>query len=192
MLFALAHKWWMLLLNGICAIIFGIMAFAWPGMTLLTLVAIFGVFCLADGVTAIGSSFSAHHTTGKPWGHMLLIGLLSIAAGITAFLWPGITVVTLLLVIAFWAIIRGIFEIIVALKLRKLIENEWLLILAGIVSILFGVMLITRPGVGALAMMWLIGAFAVFHGFLLVALSFRLRAVKQLSALSGSLPRLPT
>jgi len=176
MLHALAKNWWVILLNGLCAIAFGVLAIAWPGLTLLALIIMFGVYCLADGITAIIASF-AKNEKGAPWWQMLLIGVVSIGAGICAFAWPGLTALTLVMIIAAWSIARGIFEIIAAIELRKVIDNEWLLILAGVVSIIFGIVLFARPGPGALALVWVIGFFAIARGVLLVMLSLRLRGV---------------
>jgi uncharacterized membrane protein HdeD (DUF308 family) len=164
-----------LLLNGICAILFGMMAFAWPGLTVITLVFLFGFYCLSDGITAMSVSFAARARTGRFWWQMFVVGLLSVIAGVTAFFYPGITAVVILVIIACWAIMRGVAEIIAAIELRKVIDNEWLLGLAGAVSVLFGLALIARPGVGALAITWMIGALAIIHGVLLVALSLRVR-----------------
>jgi uncharacterized membrane protein HdeD (DUF308 family) len=176
MLTILARKWWVLLINGIGAIIFGLMAFAWPGITLLTLVILYGIYCVVDGVTALMEA-SVSDQQGKAWGRMRFVGILSIAVGVGAFIWPGITTAALLIIIAIWAIVRGALEIIAAIELRNVIHNEWLLIVAGVMSILFGVALLVRPATGALAMVWLIGAFAIAHGLLRVALAFKLRSL---------------
>ncbi len=173
MLRGLTRKWWMLLLNGLCAIVFGLIAFARPGLTLLSLAIIFGIYCLADGITMIMTSFSRGHD-GKSWGHLLFLGIISLGAGIAALFWPAMTALGLLLIIALWAIFRGVSEILAAIELRKVIDNEWLLILGGIVSVLFGIIMIARPGVGALSLIWIISAFAIAHGILLVALAFKL------------------
>ncbi len=175
MLSAISSKWWMFLLNGIAAILFGLMAFGWPGLTLLTLVWLFGIYCLADGFTAIWAAFAPRAETGRSWWQMLLIGLVSLFAGMTAIGQPGISAAVLLLVIAAWAVVRGVFEIVAAIELRKVIDNEWILILAGLASILFGVALVAQPGVGALAVVWWIGAFACLRGILMVVLAFTLR-----------------
>ena len=177
MITALARKWWVLLINGLCAIAFGLMAFAWPGVTLVALIFLFGLYCLIDGITAIMASV-ARDDRGRSWWQMLLIGLISIAAGIAVFAWPGITAVTLLMFIAFWAIVRGTFEILAAIELRKVIEHEWLLVLSGIVSIVFGLLLVSRPGAGALAVVGLIGTLAIIRGCLLIGLAFRLRGLR--------------
>jgi uncharacterized membrane protein HdeD (DUF308 family) len=176
MLPALARNWWVVLLNGLAAIGFGILAIAWPGLTLLALVILFGVYCLADGITAIVASF-AKNERGGSWWQMLLLGVVSILAGIAAFAWPGLTAIALVMIIAAWSVVHGIFEIVAAFELRKVIDNEWLLALAGVVSILFGIVLFARPGEGALTLVWVIGFFAIARGVLLVMLSFRLRGL---------------
>ncbi len=146
MLQGIARRWWVLLLNGICAILFGVVAFAWPGLTVLVLVFLFGFYCISDGITAIAASFAVRHQTGRFWWQMFLVGALSVIAGITALFWPGETAVVILLIIGIWAIAHGVMEIIAAIELRKAINNEWLLALAGVVSLLFGIALISRPG----------------------------------------------
>jgi uncharacterized membrane protein HdeD (DUF308 family) len=170
----LADKWWVLLINGLCAIAFGILAYAWPGATLLVLIMLFGVFCIIDGVTALMAA-SARDGDRRSWGQMLIIGIVSIVAGAAALAWPGLTAVALLFVIAVWAIVRGAFEIVAAVRLRRFIDNEWMLGLAGVVSVLFGVALIVAPGAGVMALIWLIAAYAIVHGVLLVMLAFKLR-----------------
>ena len=167
----------MFLLNGLAAILFGIMAFMWPGLTLLTLVLLFGIYSIADGLTAIGASL-ARSDTGRSWWQMLLLGVVSIGAGITAIAWPGISAVLLLYVIAAWAVIRGLCEIIAAIELRKVIDHEWMLILAGLASILLGAALVAQPAVGAVAVVWWIGAFACAHGIFMVLLAFKLKKIR--------------
>jgi len=175
MLNALARNWWVFLLNGICAIAFGVMSFAWPGITLLALVIMFGVYAVGDGLTAILASFIGEDESGRSWWQLLFIGIVGLLAGVGAVIWPGITAMALLVMIGFWAISRGILEILAAITLRKIIDNEWLLGLAGAASVLFGIVLIARPGAGVLAMIWLISAFAVVHGVLLVSLGLKVR-----------------
>ena len=178
MLRTLADKWWVLLINGLCAIVFGVLAYAWPAATLVVLVTLFGVFCIVDGVTALMAA-GARDGDRRAWGQLQLIGIVSIAAGVAALAWPGLTTVALVFVIAAWAIVRGVFEIVAAVRLRRFINNEWLLGVAGAVSVLFGVALIAAPGAGALALVWLIAAFAAVHGVLLVVLAFKLRGRRQ-------------
>src|SRR5262245_17492647 len=116
MLAGIARQWWVLLLNGLCSILFGVMAFAWPGLTLFTLVLMFGFYCLADGITALMASFATRSASGQFWWQMFLVGLLSIAAGLSALSYPGATAVVLLVMIAAWAIVRGIAEIVAAIE----------------------------------------------------------------------------
>jgi uncharacterized membrane protein HdeD (DUF308 family) len=143
------------------------------------LVLLYGAYVLVDGILAIIAALSKRQGSGLPWWTLLLEGLLGIAAGIVAFVWPGITALFLLFVIASWAIVTGVFEVIAAIKLRKEIEGELWLALSGILSIIFGVLLFVRPGAGALTVVWLIGAYAIFFGILLLALAFRLKRFKE-------------
>jgi uncharacterized membrane protein HdeD (DUF308 family) len=166
-----ASHWWVLALRGTLALLFGIMAFAWPGVTLAVLVLLYGGYALADGVFA-----SIAGVKTRTWS-LLLVGLLGIAAGVITFLWPGVTAIVLLYIIAFWAIFLGVFEIVTAIKLRKELENEWLLIVGGIGSMLLGMLLLFNPGAGALSVVWMIGAFAILFGILLLVLGFRLRGL---------------
>jgi len=184
MLLEVVRKWWVLLLKGICGIVFGILAFAWPGITLWSLVMLFGAYVLADGVASIVVGLGGGGG-GRSWWEMILSGLLGIGAGVATFLWPGITAVVLLFIIAVWAIVRGVFEIGAAVKLRQVIEGEWLLILAGVLSIAFGVLLLLRPGAGALGVVWLIGSFALVTGIVAIALSLRLRGMKSQLEFAG-------
>ena len=173
MVHVLAKNWWLLLLRGIAAIIFGLLAFTWPGLTLLTLILFYGAFALVDGVLAIVAAITGGVPGSRWW--LAIVGLLGIAAGLLTFLTPGLTALVLLFFIAGWAIATGVFEIIGAIKLRKEIDNEWLLILGGIISVLFGVSMMLAPGAGALALVWVIGAYSVVMGVIFVALAFRLR-----------------
>jgi uncharacterized membrane protein HdeD (DUF308 family) len=173
MVHALAKNWWMLLLRGVAAIIFGGLALAWPGMTLLTLILFYGAFALADGVLAIVAAITGGTLAPRWW--LAIVGLLGIAAGLLTFLMPGVTALVLLYLIAGWAIATGVFQIAGAIRLRKEIDNEWFLILCGVVSVLFGVAMFMAPGAGALALIWVIGIYAIIVGALLVGLSFRLK-----------------
>jgi uncharacterized membrane protein HdeD (DUF308 family) len=147
------------------------MAFAWPGLTLAALVLLYGAYALTDGVFAVVAG-----VRGGLWG-MVVVGLLGIAAGAIAFVWPGITALALLYVIAIASIARGVFEIAAAVALRKEIEHEWLLAAAGALSIAFGVLVALFPGAGAVSLVWLIGAFAMVFGVALIGLGFRLRSL---------------
>jgi uncharacterized membrane protein HdeD (DUF308 family) len=173
MVHALAKNWWLLLLRGIAAIIFGLLAFVWPGLTLLTLILFYGAFALVDGVLAIVAAIAGGAPAPRWW--LAIVGLLGIAAGLLTFLMPGLSALVLLFFIAGWAIATGVFQIIGAIRLRKEIDNEWLLILSGVISVLFGIGVMLAPGAGALALVWVIGTYAVITGALLVALAFRLK-----------------
>lgn len=170
---AVARHWWALALRGVCAVLFGLMAFAWPGLTLAALVLLYGAYALTDGVFAIVVGVRGG------LGGLILVGLLGIAAGVVTFFWPGLTALALLYAIAVWSIFRGIFEIVAAVRLRKEIEGEWLLAAAGVLSIGFGVLLILFPSAGALSLVWFIGSFAVVWGVVLIVLGLRLRGVPQ-------------
>jgi uncharacterized membrane protein HdeD (DUF308 family) len=170
----LGRNWWLVLLRGIAAIVFGLLAWAWPGVTLVTLVLFWGAYALVDGVAALIGGWKTKDG-GRPMWTVVLVGLVGIAAGIFTFLQPGVTAIALLILIAVWAIVQGVLEISAAIRLRKEIQNEWLLILCGLLSVAFGVLMILNPGAGAIAVLWLIGAFAVAYGVLLVILSLKLK-----------------
>jgi uncharacterized membrane protein HdeD (DUF308 family) len=170
----LTRNWWLLALRGLVAVIFGVLAFVWPGITLLTLVYLFGWFALINGVLSFILAYKAPKGYTR-FGSLILGGLLSILAGLLTFFMPAITALGLLILIAIWAIVIGITEIMTAVRLRKVITNEWLLVLAGVAAILFGLILLFQPGAGALALIWWIGAFAIFFGVLMMALAFRMR-----------------
>lgn len=172
MLHALARNWWLVLLRGLCAVVFGILAFAWPSLTLVTLVLLYGGFVLADGILAIAAAVMGGHPAPRWW--LAVMGLLGIAAGILTFVWPSITALVLLMFIAFWAIATGVMQIIGAIKLRKEIDNELFLILGGILSVVFGIVMLAQPGAGALALVLVIGGYAIVYGVLLIAFSLRL------------------
>jgi uncharacterized membrane protein HdeD (DUF308 family) len=174
MLEAMKKGWWLLVLRGVCAVLFGVLTIVWPGITLVTLVLLFGAYALVNGFFTLGVALRADKATpGK--GTLLLLGLLGVAAGILTFFYPGITALSLLVVIAWWAIVTGIFEIAAAVKLRKVMSNEWLLILSGVLSVVFGALLIVMPSAGALSILWLIGAYAILFGILLLALAFKIK-----------------
>jgi uncharacterized membrane protein HdeD (DUF308 family) len=170
----LARNWWALFLRGIVAVLFGILTFIWPGLSLAVLVLLFGAYVLVDGLFAIVAAMKAP-ARNKRWWVLLLEGIVGVIIGVLTFFWPAMTALALLYFIAMWAIITGVLEIGAAIRLRKSISNEWLLIVSGFLSILFGLALIIMPVAGALAVVWLIGAYAIVFGALLMALSIRLR-----------------
>jgi len=176
MLHTLAQNWWALALRGLAAVFFGLLTFFLPAITLVTLVLLFGAYAVVDGIFNVIAFFRlmSHH-----WA-LLIEGVTGIIAGILTFVWPGITALVLLYVIAFWAIFTGIFEIIAGIRLRKAIPNEWLLVGMGTLSLLFGVAILFAPGLGALAIVLWIGAYALVFGIILMAFAFRLRGHRRL------------
>ena len=164
----------MLLLKGICAIALGVSAIAWPGITLLSLVFVFATFTLIDGVAAIVLGIRGEKD-GTVWWTLVLMGILAIMAGFVSFVYPQITVTVLLAIIAASAIVRGLFEMIAAIRLRKELDDEWILALSGLMSILFGGLILYRPDAGLVAIVLLIGAYMIAIGVFAIALSLRLR-----------------
>jgi uncharacterized membrane protein HdeD (DUF308 family) len=178
LLSSLADNWRLLLLRGLAAIAFGILAFFWPGLTLMTLILLWGVYALCDGVFALGAAIFAKGDDMAPRWWLALAGIISILAGVVTFLYPGMTALILLMFIAAWAIIIGLLQIWGAIEWRKLLDVAWLLALNGVLAMAFGAILFARPGAGAVALVWMIGWFAVVFGCLNVALSFRLKKFK--------------
>src|SRR5512134_2084488 len=175
---ALSQNWWLILLRGVLAILFGLSAFLWPGITLLTLIVIFGVYAIVDGAIAVGTGLS--RTKDSPrWWTFLVEGLIGIGAGIVVLLWPGLATLVLIYMIAAWAVFTGILEIAAAVRLRHEITNEWFLALGGVLSIGLGILLFLQPAAGSLAIIWMIAGYALIFGILLVILGIRLRNWKE-------------
>ncbi|HLW48680.1 MAG TPA: HdeD family acid-resistance protein [bacterium] len=170
----LARNWWALALRGVAALVFGLIALLMPGLTLVALVILFGAYSLVDGVFAVAAAVRAAETHHR-WAWLLVEGLTGILTGIITFLWPGITAIVLLYLIALWAIVTGVLEVVAGFNLRGHLANEWLLLLGGVASIIFGVVLILQPMAGALALTWLIGLYALVFGVLMLILAFRMR-----------------
>ncbi len=170
---ALTARWWMLVIRGVAAILFGILAIALPQASLMALVLLWGAYAIVDGTFTVMLA-AGRGRAGGNWGWLLFEGLVGIGAGIMTFVWPGITALLLLVVIAAWAVLTGIAELAAAIRLRREIRGEWLLALSGALSIAFGILLLARPGAGALTVMWLIGAYAIGFGVVLVGLGLRL------------------
>ena len=170
------RSWWLLLLRGVVAIAFGVLTWIQPAISLGTLVLLFGAYSMADGIFATWTAIAGRSGHGY-WWVLLLEGLLGIAVGILTFAAPGITALALLFYIAIWAIATGVLEIVAAVRLRKELKDEWMLILAGLASVVFGFLLAMNPGAGALAVLWLIAGYAVVFGVLLLVLAFKTRRV---------------
>lgn len=184
--FALAERWWLVALRGVAAVLFGVLAFAMPIAGLLTLLIVWGAYALVDGAFNIVWALRGARA-GRRWGWLLFEGVVSLVAGVLAFVWPGVTAVALLMVIAVWAVITGVAEIAAAIRLRHHIRGEWLLAAGGVLSIAFGILLIAFPAAGALAVVWMIGAYSLVFGVVLLALGLRLFALRRRG--EGGLPR---
>ncbi|WP_338888225.1 HdeD family acid-resistance protein [Rhodococcus sovatensis] len=169
--------WWAVLIRGIFAVIFGIVALAWPAVTVWALVVVFGAYAIVDGLSAIYRAISARKVESG-WVWWLLGGLVSLGAGIVAFVWPEITALAAVFVIGIWAIMGGLLEIAGSIRLRKLDgASHWgMLLFAGILELVFGLVLVFFPISGILSIVWLIGVFALVFGVLLVVSAFQVRS----------------
>ena len=176
---SLADNWWLLLLRGLAAVAFGVLAFFWPGLTLITLTWLWGAYALSDGIIAIWAAFNASGGDAGPRWWLGLSGVASVVAGVVAFWNTSMTTLVLLMFIAAWAVIIGATQIWGALALRRVLQHEWLLILSGALSIAFGIILMVQPGAGTLAVAWMIAWYAILFGCLYIALAFRLRQYKK-------------
>jgi uncharacterized membrane protein HdeD (DUF308 family) len=175
----LKRHWWVPVIRGVAAVLFGTMAFVYPGLTVAVLVLLFGAWILVDGVFRVIGAIG-HRASDKEWGFDLIIGIIGIIIGFLTFHAPRITALALIIYIAAWALMIGATEIALAIKLRREIKGEWFLILMGLLSIAFAVMLLWNPLPGALALVWLIGSYAIVFGLLAIILGFRLRSLPTL------------
>jgi uncharacterized membrane protein HdeD (DUF308 family) len=167
-------NWWALAIRGIAGVLFGVIALVMPGVTVAALTLLFGAYAFVDGVISLTIAFRAGHLH-RPWWAFLIEGIVGILAAVATFTWPAITLFVLLYLIAAWAVVTGIFEIFAAIELRRVVNREWLLILAGIASIVFGILVFAAPGAGAIVIALWLGAYALVFGVLILTLSFRLR-----------------
>jgi uncharacterized membrane protein HdeD (DUF308 family) len=170
-----SRYWWVLALRGLAAVLFGLVALIFPGIALLAFVFVFGAYALIDGITAVFVSFQERGSTSH-WLALLVEGIVSIIIGILAFAWPAITALVLLYLVAAWAIITGVMEISAAFMRRLPVTQEWALGLAGVLSIIFGIILFVHPGAGLLTILWLVGIYAIVFGVLLIVRSFQFRS----------------
>jgi uncharacterized membrane protein HdeD (DUF308 family) len=179
MLEYLSRYWWTLAIRGAIAVVFGLAALIWPDITLRVLVWLFGFYAVVDGLLALAALLVGGRLASGRRGWLIVEAIAGIAAGVVAFLWPGITALVLLYLIAAWAVVTGLLELAAAVVLRRELRGEWLLALAGILSVAFGVLLAVRPGEGAIAIVSVIGAFAVVFGVALLVLGARLRRLRR-------------
>ena len=176
---SLAQNWWLLLLRGVAAITFGVIAMFWPGKTIFILLLMWAAYAIVDGAFSLWAGITGGSSrAGSRWWQ-IFVGAVSILAGLAALFWPGMTAIVLLIYIGVWAIIVGIGQIVGAISLRKEIEGEWMLGLSGVVSILFGAFVLLQPDAGALALVWTIGIWAIVIGILSIGLAFRVRSWKR-------------
>ncbi len=176
MLESIVRNWWVFALRGVLAIAFGVLAFIRPEITLAALVALFGIYALLDGIFSFSAAFTL--AGSRYFGWLLLEGLLGIAVGVLTFIYPHTAALSLLYLLGAWLIFDGILRIVAAVELRKLIEDEWVYLLGGIVSVAAGVLTMYRPNPSALAWMWVIGVYAVLYGILMLALGFKLHKLE--------------
>jgi uncharacterized membrane protein HdeD (DUF308 family) len=169
-----AQNWWLFLLRGVAAILFGVIAFVAPNIALASLILVFGAYALVDGLFAVGAGFGA--PGGTRWW-IVLGGLAGVVIGLITLFNPGATALVLVVYIGILWIVRGAGEAVTAFAARNVIEGEWLYILSGVVSVLVGAYLIVFPGAGALALLWLIGFYAIFAGVMYIAMGWRLRSI---------------
>src|SRR6266542_2189831 len=181
MIETLKRHWWVSVIRGVAAIVFGVIAFAYPGLTVATLVLFFGAWVLIDGVFRVVGAIG-HHASDPEWGFHLIIGIVGIIIGFLTFHAPQITALALIIYIGAWALMIGATEIALAIKLRREIKGEWFLILMGLASIVFAVMLLWNPAVGAAALIWIMAWYAVILGVLGVIFGFRLRSLPTFAA----------
>lgn len=170
----LAKYWWLMVLRGVLAILFAVMAFVSPSITLSILVVFLGAYFLVDGIFSLAHGFRIRKTDTH-WWVLVLEGLLGIVAGIVCLSMPGITVVFMVGLIALWSVVTGILEIILAVRLRKEIQNEWMLVVAGVFSIIFGVLLFMQPLAGVVVISWWLGIYALFFGIFMITVGARLK-----------------
>lgn len=183
----LAQNWWAIALRGVFAILFALIAFFWPGATILSFVLFFSAYMLVDGVFAIVAAVRAA-SNNQRWGLLVLEGIVDILAGIVAFIWPGLTVVFFITLMAVWSLITGILMVVAAFKLDPAFGRGWL-IFSGIVSVLFGVALLIAPLVGAVVLTWWLGAYALVFGITLLILAFKLKGRKDEVTTTTAAPR---
>lgn len=168
------RSWWVLAVRGLAGIAFGILAAAWPGLTLLTLTILFAIFALVSGFISVAGAVR-HRRTEDDWLVAMLLGLVSIGAGVVAVLNPAVTALVLVLVMGANALVTGVLDIYAAIRLRRIVEREWMLVLSGLAAVVFGAIVFVVPGAGALALVWLVSVYAILTGVLQLGQSVRMR-----------------
>lgn len=179
MLNMVTRDWWMFGVRGVAAIIFGVLAIAWPNATIGVLVMLFGAFALVDGIALLGSLVSGDPLARRHAWSVGIMGAFGILVGVVTFFYPGITALSLLYIVAFWAIVTGVLQVVAAIEFRKVIDGEFWMALGGVISVAFGILLIAQPGTGLLALVWLVSIYAIAFGLSSLGLAYRLRGVNQ-------------
>jgi uncharacterized membrane protein HdeD (DUF308 family) len=174
----LSRNWWTFAVQGVVAILLGILAIVQPGITLQALILLFAIWAIVDGVLSLIASVGAAEVR-EPWWPLVFKGLLGLGVGLATLKWPDVTALTLLFLIAFWSILSGVTQILASVRLREEIQGEVWLFLGGVASVLFGVLLVVYPSSGILAVVWLLGIYAIIFGVTAIMLGFRLRSVPQ-------------
>ena len=173
----LSHAWWALLIRGILAIVFAVTAIVWPGITLTLLVLMFGAWALVDGVFVVGNGVI--YRQGE-WGWLVLEGLVGIAAGLIALIAPWMALFAFLMLVGAWLLVTGALEIVQAVQLRRVFDNEWLLILNGSLSILMAALIVLFPGASSFAFVYMLATFAMIWGIFSILLAFRVHSVRKI------------
>jgi uncharacterized membrane protein HdeD (DUF308 family) len=169
--------WWQIALRGLIALIFGILVLAWPGVSLFILAIIFGAYVFVDGIFTLVAAVNYKAGAGRrTW--LFIRGIAGIIVGLITFFWPAITELALVMLIAAWALVTGVMELVFAFRANQNTAIRWMFAISGILSLILGFLLLARPIIGALVIIWIIGAYAVLAGILLIILGFRLRSVK--------------
>ncbi len=174
----LTRRWWTFAVQGVAALVFGVLTLVWPGLSLAVLIALFGAVALVRGVMALAASYNAHKRHLR-WGSWLAIGLLDVVAGLVAWFWPGLTALALLYVVAAWAIVTGVMGIVATIEFHRAIRHAWLLALSGALSLALGVVLVVNPLSGILSLLWLIGVYAIVAGLAEVVFAVRVRLLRR-------------
>lgn len=181
MLQRLADHWWILLVRGLLALVLGVLALLFPGAIAVALALLFGAYVLVDGVIAVVASLRMTHADGR-WGWLLAEGVLGIAFGAAALAWPAISLLALVFVMGFWALLTGLVSITTAWRMRTLVRGEWFWVASGVLSVIFGIAVFLQPAAGALVLVWLFGIYAILFGIAFIGIALRLRALRTTGA----------
>jgi len=183
--YGLASRWGWVVFRGVIGVLFGLVAFTRPGAMAFSLVLVFGCYAFASGIATVIASARSGRAGEPRWGMLLVEGLLGIAVGALAVLWPASTALAFVWGIGAWAIVGGALEIATAIRLRKLIEHEWLFAIAGALTVALGLLMLYRPIAGGLAVVWWLGAYAFLFGIMMIGVGFRLRSYARLQQSQG-------